>query len=124
MPPSYQDGDDQAYVYLLNPTGGIVQGDRLETEVVLEPGARALLTTQSATKVYRMERGYAEELNRYTLRGDAVLEYLPDQTIPFAGARFYPGGIGPPHAPPRTVCAQRRGTRVSLPTVDTLETGG
>ena len=43
MPPSYQDDDDQAYVYLLNPTGGIVQGDRLETEVVLESGVRDLL---------------------------------------------------------------------------------
>ena len=89
MPPSYQDEDDQAYVYLLNPTGGIVQGDRLETEVVLEPGARCVLSTQSATKIYRMDQGYAEELNRYVLRGDAVLECVPDQTIPFAGSRFY-----------------------------------
>jgi len=88
MPPSYQDDDDQAYVYLLNPTGGIVQGDRLETEVVLEAGARGLLTTQSATKVYRMDAGQAEERAHLVLRGDAALEYLPDPTIPFAGARL------------------------------------
>ncbi len=25
LPPSYQDADDEAYVYLLNPTGGVVQ---------------------------------------------------------------------------------------------------
>lgn len=89
MPPSYQDDDDEAYFYLLNPTGGIVQGDRLLTEVTLSPGARSLISTQSATKVYRMDEGYAEELNRYALHGDAVLECLPDQTIPFAGSRFY-----------------------------------
>lgn len=89
MPPSYQDADDEAYFYLLNPTGGIVQGDRLLTEVTLSPGARSVISTQSATKVYRMDEGYAEELNRYTLHGDAVLECLPDQTIPFAGSRFY-----------------------------------
>lgn len=89
MPPSYQDEDDEAYIYLLNPTGGIVQGDRLQTSIALAPGARALISTQSATKVYRMEDAYAEELTRLILRGDAVLEVLPDQTIPFAGARFF-----------------------------------
>jgi len=89
LPPSYQDGDDEAYLYLLNPTGGIVQGDRLQTVITLEPGARAVISTQSATKVYRMDEAYAEEINHYTLEGDAVLECLPDQTIPFAGSRFY-----------------------------------
>jgi urease accessory protein len=89
LPPSYQDGDDEAYVYLLNPTGGIVQGDRLHTAITLAPGARAVISTQSATKVYRMDEAYAEEVNHYTLNGDAVLECLPDQTIPFAGSRFY-----------------------------------
>lgn len=89
LPPSYQDGDDTAWVYLLNPTGGIVQGDSLRTHVALAPGARSVLSTQSATKVYRMDEGYAEEVNHYALRGDAVLECLPDQTIPFAGSRFF-----------------------------------
>jgi urease accessory protein len=89
LPPSYQDDDDSAWVYLLNPTGGVVQGDSLRTHVALAPGARSLLSTQSATKVYRMDEGYAEEINHYTLTGDAVLECVPDQTIPFAGSRFY-----------------------------------
>jgi urease accessory protein len=102
LPPSYQDGDDEAYVYLLNPTGGVVQGDRLHTTLSLSPGARCVVSTQSATKVYRMDEGYAEEVNHYSLRGDAVLECLPDQTIPFAGARF------------------RRSTRVDLDAGSTL----
>jgi len=89
MPPSYQDGDDEAYIYLLNPTGGIVQGDRLETEIVLDPGARGVASTPAATKVYRMETSYGAERSRYVLHGDAVLECLPDQTIPFAGARLF-----------------------------------
>jgi urease accessory protein len=89
LPPSYQDEDDEAYLYLLNPTGGIVQGDRLLSEITLAAGARSVISTQSATKVYRMDEGYAEELNHFTLRGDAVLEWVPDQTIPFAGSRFY-----------------------------------
>jgi len=89
LPPSYQDEDDEAFLYLLNPTGGLVQGDRLRIEITLAPGSRCVLSTQSATKIYRMDELYAAESNRYTLRGDAVLEYLPDQTIPFAGSRFY-----------------------------------
>src|SRR5207302_530788 len=68
---------------------GIVQGDRLETEIVLGPGARGVASTPAATKVYRMDASYAAERSRYVLRGGAVLECLPDQTIPFAGARFF-----------------------------------
>jgi urease accessory protein len=36
-----------------------------------------------------MDESYAAERSRYVLRGGAVLECLPDQTIPFAGARFF-----------------------------------
>ncbi len=89
LPPSYQDDDDTAFFYLLNPTGGIVQGDRLTTDVTLEPGARSLLSTQSATKVYRAEDRDAEERNHFVVAAGAALEYLPDQTIPFAGSRFH-----------------------------------
>ena len=89
LPPAYQDHDDEAWLYLLNPTGGLVQGDRLRTELTLAAGARAVVSTQSATKVYRMEDSCAEESSRYVLHGDAVLEYVPDQTIPFAGARLH-----------------------------------
>jgi urease accessory protein len=89
LPPTYQDADDEAYLYLLNPTGGIVQGDRLHTEIALAAGARSVMSTQSATKVYRMDETYAEELNDFRLHGDSVLEWLPDQTIPFAGSRLH-----------------------------------
>jgi urease accessory protein len=89
MPASYQDEDDQAWVYLLNPTGGIVQGDRLRAEIELGLGARALVTTQSATKVYRATSGQAEESNRFVLAPGAALEFLPDPTIPFAASRLH-----------------------------------
>src|SRR5262245_28212945 len=46
--------DDAALVVsVLNPTGGLVGGDRLVVDVRLGPGAHACLTTPSATKVYR-----------------------------------------------------------------------
>ena len=88
MPPSYQDQDGQAFLYLLNPTGGIVQGDRLDVDILLRAGAKVLVTTQSATKVYRMEEDCASETNRFVVEAGGLLEYLPDQTIPYAAASF------------------------------------
>lgn len=63
LPPYYQDDDGTAFVYLLNPTGGVLQGDRLLTEIKVEKDARALITTPSANKLYKMEDDHAEILN-------------------------------------------------------------
>src|SRR5881628_737261 len=49
-------------------------------------GAHACLTTPSATKVYRTAVGPAEQAVRLTLAPGARLEWVPDHTIPFAGA--------------------------------------
>ncbi|MEM3160264.1 MAG: urease accessory protein UreD, partial [Nitrososphaera sp.] len=47
------------------------------------------LTTQGATRVYKMEEGFAtQEINITADRG-CYLEYMPDQIIPYAGSRFY-----------------------------------
>jgi urease accessory protein len=79
---------EEGVVYLLNPTGGIVQGDDLEAEIRVEPGAHAIVTSPSATKVYRMERDGAVSRMRLRVERGAVLEYLPEPVIPHAGARF------------------------------------
>lgn len=80
--------DRAAVVSLLNPTGGIVGGDRLTIEVAVGPGAHACLTTPSATKVYRTAGPLAEQRVDLHLGADAALEWVPDHTIPFAGAAF------------------------------------
>jgi urease accessory protein len=79
---------EEGLVYLLNPTGGIVQGDDLEAEIRVEGGAHAIVTAPSATKVYRMDRGAASARMRLRVERGAVLEYLPEPLIPHAGARF------------------------------------
>ena len=79
---------DMAFVYLANPTAGILQGDHLKVRVKVAPGAKAHLTTQSATKVFAMPDGSAFQETELTVEKGAYLEYLPDQTIPFRGARF------------------------------------
>jgi len=81
--------DDPACVVpMLNPTGGVLGGDRLEVDVTLAPGAHACLTTPSATKVYRAPAEAARQRVRLSVGAEAVVEWVPDHTIPFAGSAF------------------------------------
>ena len=80
--------DSAAVVSILNPTGGLVGGGRLLIEVEAGPGAHACLTTPSATKVYRTAGEPAHQEVTLRLGPGAVIEYVPDHTIPFAGADF------------------------------------
>ncbi|MDA1191407.1 MAG: urease accessory protein UreD, partial [Candidatus Poribacteria bacterium] len=82
------DGDGRCVVYLLSPTGGVMGGDRYEIDARVEAGCRALLTTQAATKVYRMTDGDARLRMSVRVEGDAVFEYLPDPTILFADSDY------------------------------------
>ena len=50
---------DLAWLFLITTTGCVLQGDRLALDVTLGPGARAHVTTQSATKVHAMDANYA-----------------------------------------------------------------
>jgi len=77
------------HVMLMSSGGGVLQGDRYRIDVSCGAGASVRLTTQSATRIYRMERDYATQLMEFTVGPGGYLEYLPDVTIPFGGARYY-----------------------------------
>lgn len=81
-------GDPAAIVSILNPTGGLVGGDRLDIDVTVGESAHACLTTPSATKVYRATGAPAEQHVRLRVADGALVEWVPDHTIPFAGAAF------------------------------------
>jgi urease accessory protein len=53
MRANYPDGSGVPEVQITNPSGGILGGDRLETEVIVEPSAAATVLTQAANKAYR-----------------------------------------------------------------------
>ena len=78
--------DPAAVVSILNPTGGLLGGDRLAIDVSLGPTAHACLTTPSATKVYRSGGEPACQDVTLRLEAGAVCEWVPDHTIPFAGS--------------------------------------
>ncbi|MGW0481157.1 urease accessory protein UreD [Nonomuraea sp. NPDC003214] len=80
---------DLPYVIVMSTGGGVLQGDRYRLDVTCGEGAGVHVTTQAATKVYRMEQDYATQLVTITAGPGAYVEYLPDPVIPFAGSRFY-----------------------------------
>ncbi|RAJ31999.1 urease accessory protein [Kitasatospora sp. SolWspMP-SS2h] len=80
---------DAAHVYLMATGGGVTQADRYRIDVRCGPGTRVHLTTQAATKVFRMEQDYASQLVHLEAAPGAYLEYLPDPLIPFRDSRFY-----------------------------------
>ena len=77
---------DMACVFLANPTGGLLQNDRHSIGVSVGAGARAHVTTQSATKAYTMTEGIAEQRVRLNVAAGGYLEYLPDPLIPYRDA--------------------------------------
>jgi urease accessory protein len=80
--------DPAAVVSILNPTGGLVGGDRLSIAVQAGPGTHAVLTTPSATRVYRTDGEDATQTVRLSIGPGAVVEWVPDHTIPFAGSVY------------------------------------
>ncbi len=86
--PVYLDDTGMAYIYILNPCGGVVGGDTYTLHITLDPGAQAYVTTPSATQLYTTLHNAAEQSIDCTLNSRALLAYFPEQTIPFANAAF------------------------------------
>lgn len=79
-----------ALAHIHNLSGGVLGGDQLAMEVEVGARAHAQLTSTGATRLYRSraEAASALQTNTIKLREDALLEYLPDPLIPFAGSRY------------------------------------
>jgi len=76
-------------VHLNNVSGGVLAGDRLRLDVEVAPGEIAQITTTGATRLYRHRPGAADS-EQYTVISvgeGALMEYLPDAVIPYAGSR-------------------------------------
>jgi urease accessory protein len=85
--PFYPEGDAPLHVYLLHPPGGVVGGDRLETQIDVRIGASLLVTTPAAQKLYRSAGPTAVQWQLLRVEARAELEWLPAETIVFDGAR-------------------------------------
>jgi urease accessory protein len=78
-----------AYMFIMSPSGGILQGDRYRMDITLKNNAFFHLTTQGATRLYRMDKNYATQLVNITVGEGCYFEFVPDQIIPYRSSRFY-----------------------------------
>jgi urease accessory protein len=81
--------DGTAYLMLLNPTGGLVGGDFLLTQIIQEAETRVCLTTPSATRVYRTRDQPAMQETRIHLGEGAFARIPPDHVIPHRDSKFH-----------------------------------
>ena len=85
--PFFPEGDGVCHVYVLHPPGGLVGGDELDVSLDVDAGAHALVTTPAATKIYRTTGAPVRQTQRLRVATGGVLEWLPQESIVFDGAR-------------------------------------
>ena len=73
---------------IVNTAGGMAGGDRFEIDVIVEPGARLMVTTAAAEKVYRTLGPDAMVGVRIAVAEHGELAWLPRETILFDRARL------------------------------------
>src|SRR5437879_5335536 len=75
---------------LVTTSGGVTDGDCLSMRIEVEAGAAAVATTQAAEKIYRAAKGGGHcAMDISVSVGDgATLDWLPQETIMFEGARL------------------------------------
>lgn len=82
--------DGSALAHLHNVSGGLLGGDCLSLAVNVGAGASVQLTTTGGTRIYRPRKlaPPTVQTNEIVVGENALLEYVPDAIIPYAGARF------------------------------------
>lgn len=75
-------------IVFLNTSGGLASGDDLTFSVKLRPGTRSLATTQTAERAYRAKGPTARVQVILQVGEGGWLDWLPQETILFDGARL------------------------------------
>ncbi len=71
---------------IINTSGGITGGDRLEYSAEVASDTEATLTTQAAERIYRASTDEARITTQITIGAGATLHWLPQETILFEGS--------------------------------------
>jgi urease accessory protein len=75
-------------VQVVNPTAGILEGDLLESDITVRKDAALLVTTPSASRVFKMKNGSAAYRQQFAVAKGGWLEVLPEPLVPHRGCRY------------------------------------
>jgi urease accessory protein len=75
-------------VQVVNPTAGILSGDRLEADIAVGAKASLLVTTPSASRIFQMKDGAAECRQHFSVAAGGWLEVMPEPLVPHRGSRY------------------------------------
>lgn len=75
-------------VQVVNPTAGILSGDQLESDIAVDEGASLLVTTPSASRVFKMKTGTAACRQHFRVATGGWLEVLPEPLVPHRGCSY------------------------------------
>lgn len=77
------DDDGTAFLYLLNPSSGMLGGDLFQIDINLEDHASAVVTTPSSNKVYKADGRVSTQMTNVHIKTGCRLEYIPEHTVLF-----------------------------------------
>jgi urease accessory protein len=85
----YWDEDGRTLMaQVVNPTAGILEGDRLELDIGVAAGASLLVVTPSVSRVFHMRQGEATGVQRLAVAAGGWLEFLPEPLVPHRASRY------------------------------------
>ena len=88
--PNWDPDAEVLHAQVVNPTAGILEGDRLESSVAVAAGAALLVTTPSASRLFRMTGGgHATCRQHFEVARDATLEVFPEPIVPHRGSTYF-----------------------------------
>ncbi len=73
---------------LINTGGGMAGGDSLSVDISLDAHAKAVVSTQSAEKIYKAQSEASTSSVHLSLAEGSQLAWLPQQTLLFSGAKL------------------------------------
>ncbi|WP_092752930.1 urease accessory protein UreD [Rhizobium aethiopicum] len=74
---------------IINTSGGLTGGDRMDWSVVAGAGTKIDVTTQACEKIYKASAGTAEVTTRIEVGAGARVDWLPQETILFDRASLF-----------------------------------
>lgn len=84
----YPEGAETCHTTILHTAGGIVGGDQLLQTIHLKPYSQVVITTPSASKIYRSNGLQSQQNINIYLDAHSCLEYIPQESIIFNQANY------------------------------------